>query len=178
MLKFASKIIGANILLFQEKAKLGTVKEVVIDPYDGAFLGVLANDPFSKKVKSIPATEIKGMGLGFIMINDLESLSELDEVVKIEKAVNFGAKIFNERVETESGQKLGRVEDFTISLKYQALDKLYVSSGNYVSLFSKELIIELSKIVRIEKKKIIVSDEFVKNTEAKASLNVVPVPEN
>lgn len=178
MIKLASQIVNANIILFQEKAKLGTVKEVVIDPNDGGFLGILVDDPLSKKTKSIPASEIKGMGSGFVMVKDLGSLSDLDEVIKIQKAIEYGAKIFGEKVETELGQKLGKVEDFTVSLKYLSLDKLYVSAGKYISIFAKELIIENSKIVKIEKNKIIVSDEFVKSAEAKSALNVVPVAES
>jgi sporulation protein YlmC with PRC-barrel domain len=178
MVKLISELQGAQIILFQENAKVGEVQEVVISPDDGAFLGITLIDPIEKKPKVIPAIEIKGFGSGLVLVKGLESLTEFDDVIKVKKALELGAKIIGERVETESGQNLGKVTDATINFELVALEKLYVSANPLLSFIAKDLLVPAKKIVEIQKKKIIVTDEFVKNTEAKVAPNVIPAVDN
>lgn len=121
--------------------------------------------------------EIKGFGEDFVMINDLKSISETDDVIRIKTALETGSKIIGAKVETESGQKLGRVTDATIDLKFGALERLYVNVIPLISFLSKDLIISAKKIIEIQKNKIIVSDEFAKEKVKKMAAMPSAVPE-
>lgn len=175
MVKLISDIIGSKLLLFQERVLLGEITGCIIDPKDGAFLGLKIIDSIEKSPKVIPLNEIKGFGPDFVMIKDMKSLSEPSDVVRIEKALKIDPRIIGEKVETECGQKLGKVEDATIDIKFSSLGRLYVRPKGIFSFFAKQLIIPAKKIVEIKKNLIIVSDEFAK-VEAKKVTKAVLVP--
>lgn len=155
---------------------MAPVSAVIIDPADGSFLGIMIEGP-KKQKKVIPAMEIKGFGEDFVMINDLKSISEIDDVIRIKTALETGSKIIGAKVETESGQKLGRVTNATIDLKFGALERLYVNVIPLISFLSKDLIISAKKIIEIQKNKIIVSDEFAKEKVKKMAAMPSAVPE-
>lgn len=177
MIRFITDIIGSQVLLFQEKAHVGPAREVIISPDDGSFLGIVVFDPIGKKNMVVPAGEIKGSGKEFLLICDYDSLTEMDDVVKIKAALQINPKIIGARVETMSGQHLGKVKDATIDFKLMCLERLYVAPASIIQFLAKDLIIPAKKIIRIEKEKIIVSDEFVTVSEKKSAITAIPVPE-
>lgn len=162
MVKFISKIIGAKIILFQERAIIGMVKRVLIDPSDGAFVGLAVNALHNNKEMYIPLTEIKGFGQGLIIIEELSSLSDSEEVIKIKEVLESEPKIANSLVVTENGQKLGRVEDATLDLRIAQLKKIYVNPRYLKGILGDQLIIDAKQIVAIEQERIIVKDGFAK----------------
>lgn len=177
MVKFFTDIIGSRVLLFQERAQIGPAADVIIDPADGAFLGISVLDSVEKRKKVIPASEIKGFGTGFVLARDFKSLTEIDDVVRIKKVIEDDVNILGAKVETESGQKLGKVENATIDLKLLALEKLYVNPPLSISFLSTQLIIPSAKIIEIQKKKIIVGDEFAKVKKKVTESQIMPVVE-
>lgn len=177
MVKFFTDLIGSNVLLFQEKAQVGPAADVIIDPENGAFLGISVLDPVEKKKKVIPASEIKGVGDKFILARDFKSLTEIEDVIRVKKTLDEKIEILGSKVETESGQKLGKVENATIDLKLLCLEKIYVNPPLSISFLSKQLIIPSSKIIEIQKKKIIVTDEFAKEKKKVAMVATAPAQE-
>lgn len=174
MIRMISDIVGSNVILFQEKAKAGEVKELIIDCKDGAFLGLTVFDPIKRKDQVIPSSEITGTGKGFIMARDYNSLSEYDDVVKIKESLLNNPKIIGAKVETESGQKLGKVTDATIDFRLLSLERLFVASSSLVSFLSSDLIIPAKKIIEIKKNKIIVSDKYLKVPSKKVAKLALP----
>lgn len=173
MITFFNELIGSKIILFQEKTQVGSVLQVIVSPKDGSFLGFLVKAMGKNQV--VPATEIKMIGSDFIMVKDFNSLTDPTEVVRIKEALDFGAKILGEKVQTECGQKLGRVVNATLNLRLLMLDKIYVSAKFPVKALAKDLLISASKIVEIKKEVIVVTDDFAK---VKEGLPVaIPVPE-
>lgn len=80
--------------------------------------------------------------------------------------------IINLPVETKSGQKLGRVVDFEIDPLTGKITDYYVKSVNVIEgLFQKELIINQSQVISIDKKKMMVEDGAV---ELKAGIKLSP----
>lgn len=172
---FASDIIGYKIITFHNSFEAGVVQSLIIDSENGQFLGI--EFIYEKKIKVIPLSEILTFGNSFLIIKDASSISEIEDVVKIEKALSINAPIFNERVETESGQKIGKVSNYTIDLSKMYLDKLYVAPNVSINLFASELIIPLTNIIEIQKKKIIVSDKYIKVKKPFFDIKPAPVIE-
>jgi sporulation protein YlmC with PRC-barrel domain len=160
MVKLITDIIDAQVLLFQEKAHVGPVRDVIIAPVDGSFLGVMIFDPIDRMTKVVPASEIKGSGKDFLLIKDYSSLTEPDDVVRIKAALEINPKIIGARVETKSGQYIGKVNNATINFKLMCLERLYVSPASLLEFLAKDLIISAKNIVEIQKDKIIVSDTY------------------
>lgn len=167
MIKLFSEIIGATLITFQERLTVGKVEKIIIDPADGAFLG------FGSNKQVVPVSEIRAVGAEFILIKDLASLTEPTEVVKISNALTSKTKIIGASVETESGQKLGKVAEAALDLVSMRLERLFVSPPISLQNLGKQLAISANKIIKIEKTRIIVSDEFIK-AKSRALGSVVP----
>lgn len=68
-------------------------------------------------------------------------------------------KIIGLKVETKSGQKLGRVNDFELEEASMNLKKIYVRPHSYVKGFAAgNLIIDRNSIISISTEKIVVED--------------------
>lgn len=161
MVKFFTDIIGSEILIKAERLRAGKVLSIVIDPDNGQLLGVTTS-AIPGRQTAIPAIEIKGMGNGFLLVNNAESIGELEEIIRIKNAVERKIKIIGQKVFTESGQRLGKCSNATLNLKYQKLDKIFVTPRSVASIFATELIIPAKNIVEIKKDRIVVTDEYSK----------------
>ncbi len=172
---FATDIIGYKIITFHNSFEAGLVQSIIIDPENGQFLGV--KFIYEKKIRVVPLSEILTFGNSFLIIKDAKSISEIDDVVKIEKALLIDAQIIDEKVETESGQKVGKVSNYIIDLSKMSLDKLYVAPAVSINFLASELIIPLTNIIEIKKKKIIVSDKYIKVKKPFFDISPSPVIE-
>jgi sporulation protein YlmC with PRC-barrel domain len=140
-------------------------------------LGVIIFDPIDKGTKVVPASEIRGSGKDFLLIKDYESLTEPEDVVRIKAALEINPKIIGAKVETKSGQHLGKVNDATINFKLMCLERLYVSPASLLEFLAKDLIISAKNIIEIQKDKIIVSDTYATTKEKTAIITPALVPE-
>lgn len=170
MIKFLSDLIGANVVLYQEQAKVGPISDVVFSPADGALLGFFCLDPVSGLEKVVPSNEIQSFHQGYVVISGYDSMSMPNEVIRIEQALAEKPKIIGARVYTQSGQYLGKVHEATINLDFLCLDHLYVNPPFSFSFLAKDLLISAKKIVEFQHNKIIVSDELIKLTEPKVEI--------
>lgn len=168
MVKFVSQLIGADIILFQERAIVGRVTRALIDPDDGSLVGFVARPVHQNKDSYIPTSEVKGLGKKLIIVEGLSSLSEADDVIKIDKVLKNEPMIIGSQVYSESGQHLGRVEDATLDMTLAVLKKLYVKPLFLVGILKEQQLIDASQIVKIEEKKIIVRDSKIKEKSALA----------
>lgn len=177
MVKFISQIIGARVLLYQERAIVGEVSRVLIDPDDGTFVGLTVQPVHQKELAYIPTNEIKGFGEGFVLVEGLDSLSEKEDVIKIQKVLETEPLIIRSRVITESGQRIGTVEDATIDLRYSVLKKIYVNPNLLLGIIGTQKIIDRKQIIKIIKKTIVVKDA---KTTSRAEIPIgteIPVTE-
>lgn len=161
MVKFLSNILGVDIIVRKEKLRVGTVKQVIINPDTGEVAGILGMS-FKKWTFAVPISEIEKFLLGAVLVSRVEAVSEPSEIIRIKQILDKNIKIVGLPVETESGQKLGRVRELTLNLKYNRLENLYVNPRGPIKIFSTELIISAKKIVEITKKKIVISDNHLK----------------
>lgn len=162
MYKFIGDITDSEIILFQEKVRIGKISDLIFDISSAKLLGFFVSQYNSKDIKVVSISDVKGFGNGLVMVNDMNSLSDVDDIVKIKNAVIDNPEIIGSRVETESGQKLGKVANATINLTDYYLEKLYVDPGLSIKFLTNQLIITRNNIIKIKKKTIIVSDEYLR----------------
>lgn len=75
--------------------------------------------------------------------------------------------LINLPVYTKSGQNLGRINHFEIEEDSQTIIRYYVKSGLIQGLWKKQLIIQRSQVISINKEKMVVEDS-VKQAEQEA----------
>jgi len=167
MIKLFSEIIRAKVILANERAYVGYVKDIVISDEDGTFLGVSCTDELGRKIKYIPSVEFKGFGPDSIIVNGYDSLSDLDDLVRLKEVVDRKIKIIKSSVITKEGKKVGKVNEATINLKHMALERIFVTPVLRIKNFAKDLIIPAKSIEQILPNKIIIAEDVLK-TKKKA----------
>ena len=162
MHKFASEIIGKKVLLRQEGRITGAVDELVINPSNGEFLGLIIAVTGQKRLqKTLPEREIMGISRDFILIKSADSLGDLDDVVRIKNVLEQRIRIDGNRVYTVSNIYLGKVADYVIDLSDGKLSRIYVQTRG-LSKIAGQCIVESRQIVSIKKERITVIDAVVK----------------
>jgi len=165
MIKFASELRAKPVLLQKERALVGIVEDLIVNPDTGEFAGLLVREGFGKKnLKTLPEKDLLSITSDFYLISGYEALGELDEIVRLKTIIDRGIKIVGTKTYTVSGDYLGRVRDYTLNLKNLHIDKIYVNPP-MLSGVIRELAIAFSQIVSIEKDKITVEDATVKVSE-------------
>jgi uncharacterized protein YrrD len=162
MIKFASEFRGKPVLLQKEKAVVGIVEDMIVNPDNGEFVGLLVREGFGKKnLKTLPEKDLVSITSGYFLISSYESLGELDEIVRLKTIIDLDIPITGTKTYTVSGKYLGKSRDYTLNMKSLRIDKIYVEPP-ILSGGMRELAIAFPQIISIEKDKITVEDAFIK----------------
>jgi len=156
----ASQILNKPVFAQKEEEQTGRVLEVIIDPQNGRLLGFLVVQPFLKPrlVSEMDVSQILSEGL---LINSVDSLIEPTEIVKVGEIIKEKIKILGAKAETESGKRLGRIEDFVFETQTRLMVKIYIRGG----LFLPSLILPAEGIVKIEKGRVVFADQILEHSK-------------
>jgi len=167
MQRLASEFFGKRVVLRQESMVVGEVKEIIINPENGVFLGFMVVVPNKKRIRfALPEKEIMGIGREFILVKSMDSLGDPEEIVRIKRARETKISIIRNRVYTVNNVYLGRVYDYSIDLVTGKLSRLYVQS---LSLkLTRGHLIDARRVVSIKKHRITVDDATIKTKKKPA----------
>ena len=158
MIKLASELLLKPIVAKREGAAIGLINDLVVNPDDGGFIGIIVREGFGKNnLKTLAVKDIITISSDFILIPSYDVVGEIDEIVRIKSIIDQDIKIAKTTVVTIGGKILGKVRDYSIHLKTDKLEKIYVNPP-MMRPFAQEYIISLPQIVSIEKEQITVED--------------------
>ncbi len=150
-----TKIVGLDVFDLKNQSKVGVVKDIVIQKKDFKISGIiLENSIFNRDAKVVSHADIVDISTQGVVIRDSDAISSLKENVRIGEAIKEGMHGIGQKVVTKSGKSLGRVVDLFILSETLEIPKFYVKN-----IFG-ERIIARTAIVDIEKRKIIVKENF------------------
>jgi len=151
----AIKLIGLPVASLDTQSKIGDIEELIIDPENGHFLGFMVKTGlFSEKV--LASIDVSDWDPNGIVIENEEYLVSLEEIVKIKQIVNEGLILRQMKAKTESGKNLGKVENFLLDTNANIVVKYYLRD-----LMGDTRVIGADRVIRIEKKTVIFSDDIV-----------------
>ncbi len=162
MERLYSKIVGTPV--YDDGIRpLTTVKDLIVDPENGKLLAFVVN--LSKNLIIVPFDIISWKEV--IRIHNGDSIIEGNEVIRIAEVQKRGVKIFHNKVETKDGQKLGKVNDFSVNSNSLMLQKLYLSKGILGLVRYESRIISAKNIIEILPEKIVIKDNTKVKEEVK-----------
>ncbi len=126
-----------------------------------------------KNTTVIMTRDIREIAREGLVIDSLEDIEDVAEIVRLKDVVNQKFNPVGLTVVNESGQQLGKVEDFTINLESYKLQKLYVKQSLMKNLLLNSLVIDRAQIVDVTNKIITVRDAIIPKT----GLVTQPIPE-
>ena len=159
MLVTSAKLINTPIMSMQTGAPLGYISAPIINPDNLKIIAFLLTGPTLTSANILDVNSIREYSkLGMIIDADEELIAPGD-VVKIDKILDLNFHLVGLKVETKKGSKLGKVEDYTLTIEDYMIQQLIVKRPPIKAFIDPELVISRKEIVEVTDDKIIVKDE-------------------
>lgn len=156
MLIEISRLRGLPLASSSEEAHIGTIDETLIHPDTGEIIGFWVKQPglFAER-KALSSRDVISYDSRALVASSLDALVSPDDVQPFKGVVKRNERWIGKAVETEAGDRLGKVSDVVVDTDLERLTKLHVSS-----LFGPDRILSRETIVRTTPQKIIVQNSF------------------
>lgn len=168
-----SKIINSNIVELKTQTLVGSVSDLVLQKNNFSVEGIVLKGGFfggkTKAVSPKDILEITSKPVA-ILVNNTDSVVELDEMIRVKEAFQRGFHGVGQKVVTKSGKEIGKIYDFLVASDDLSVKKIYVKS------LINERIISTDNVISFENsKKIIIKDDYETATlpNAIASTSIV-----
>lgn len=153
LLVLASDIIKLPVAAIDLSARVGKVRDVFVDTDTGDFIGVTVTVDWLGKPKFVTAQDIVAIEPRGLIVKTSSHLVEIEEIVKVKKIYEKRFRLIGLSVITQSGRRLGKVTDLVISTQTNKVVRIYVGS------WLQDRIIPWHKIVKIDRKAVVVEDD-------------------
>lgn len=170
MERLYTNILGTPVFEDEGAQPITTVKDLVIDPESGKTLAFLVNVSLNLVIMPLDVVSFGDV----VRVHAHDCIIEAGEVLRIEQVQKKEVHIFNNRVETEDGEYLGRVIDFSVDTVSYALSKIYVGKVILGMFRYGTRVFTARNIVEILPKKIVVKGGAEKVTEKSVEREVIP----
>lgn len=169
--RMGTELIGADVLSVHTGHKIGVVSGALVQNKNLKIelLEVLVAN--TKQYHYLITSDIRAYDGHKIIINSQQDLSGADELVRYQGLIESANRLIGSAVITQSGQKLGKIKDFSIDTIHFIITKIHVPGRFWQRILHERLIIDSSDIVDIKEKKIIVRDATIKS---RAGSKVLP----
>lgn len=159
----AKKLIGMPVAAEDVQAKVGEIRQVIIDPTNGNLLGFLVTGGgiFAPK-RALSVTDIDDWDPKAIVIRSSYDLVETQEIIRFKEILDRNLNLLGMTAKTESGKRLGAVEDLLIDTENLCVEKYYLKD-----LLGDARIFGAEKVVKIDKN--IIFDDDVAEPPAGAA---------
>lgn len=156
MERFFSKIVGTPVFEDISQRPLTTVKDLVIDPENGALLALVVNLSKNLVISMIDISSWTDV----IKIHNREVIVPGSEILRVESVQKGGTRIFHNKVYTKEDVYLGIVTDFVIDKENLGLQKLIVEKTVFGLFKYDTRIFSAKDIVEILPEKIVVKADL------------------
>ncbi|NBU33042.1 hypothetical protein EB118_04605 [bacterium] len=173
MLKLYRALLSLPIISLRTGGTIGKTLQPLINPNNLKIEAWYCNSVFTKNTLLLPAEDIREISKIGVAVNDQDSLTEPDDLIRLKQVASIQFDPIGKSVITESGQKLGKVEDYAVDIDSMYIVNLYVARRSIKSFTNQPLTVNRLQIVEITDKKIIVKDiEVTQKLSASAPMPV------
>lgn len=172
MLLLSGKFKDIPVMSLQTGAEIARTSHAVIDPGTLEVSAYRLQDTrLSGENLLILTKDIREFSdIGIIIDSNDELISEND-VVKIQKLLRLGFKLYNMQVIDEKKNKLGKVYDYSLDPLTFTIHQLYIKRPLLKSLQTSDLVISRTQIAEINNKTIVVHSASLKERPKPAALS-------
>ena len=163
MIKLYSECIGSKIFSFRDGELLGVLQDIIVDPNNGRIAGLLVLVKISSGIKKMAIIDVDILEWrNQIVVQDEDSFAEINEVVRLQKILDEKVFILNQPVYTISGEYIGHVRNYFIDVNNLIMIKILIRKTEWLFFCRTERIVTSDKIIKIEKDRIIIEDNYAK----------------
>ena len=158
MLKLSASVTNLPVVSLRAGTKIATAADMIINPNNLKVEGWHVTDRFNKKNLVMLSSEIREIATQGFLVNDHESLSPAEELIRLKPVLEIGFELIGKAVTTESGKRVGKVSDFAIETEAFIVKKIYVARSLLKDFSGGNVSIDRTQIIEITDKRIIVEE--------------------
>ena len=162
MYVLASHLKELPVISLQTGETVAMVRQPLIDTATLEISGYICRTANHPAPLVLPVRDIREHAQDCLIIDAEEELAEPNELVRLRPLVEHNFTPIGKAAVTDLGRKLGRVEDFTINLETNRIQKLYIKQSILQSWLGSSLIVDRTQIVDVSLKQIVVRDTTAK----------------
>ncbi len=157
MYALASHLLELPVVSLQTGETVATVSGLIIDPDRLQLMAFRLHTGHSPRTL-LTLASARQLAVDCVIVDDEDELSEPDDVIRLQDLLKNNYTPMASSVHTESGHHLGSVEDFTINIETEQLQKLYIKPPVLRAWYKSSLIIDRSQIIDVQPRLIVVRD--------------------
>lgn len=161
MLLQSKNLINTAVISLHTGHPVGQLQEPIIDPHKLELVGFYVGGKWSEDHTEeliLLSKDIRDLNPKRAMINSLDELAAKGDLHRLKDIIEIDYKLIQKNVRTESGKKLGKVDDFVIDNTSFEIQKIYVRQSIFKSMSDHSLVIDRSQIMEVNDNQVIVAD--------------------
>jgi sporulation protein YlmC with PRC-barrel domain len=162
MYALASQMDGLPVISLQTGEAVAWTRQPIIDVGTLEIRAFRCETTKSKHLQILMARDIRQLAADCVIVDNEEELTDPDDIVRMKSIISSSYNPIDKQVVSDTGRKLGLVEDFTINLDTNRVQKLHVRQSILRAWMGNSLIIDRTQIIDIAPKHITVRDSTVK----------------
>ena len=163
MYSLESNLVNQPIISLQTGQAVALVGPPVLDVATLEVVAYTCKIPNHKSPLLLMTGDIRQYAVDCIIIDDEEELANPDDIVRFTTDLSHHYSPLGKLVVADTGRKLGLVEDYSINLETNRVQKLYVRQSMLRSWLGSDLIVDRTQIIDITPERITVRDSTVTN---------------
>lgn len=167
---FARQLLGLQVVSLQTGQPVAFLGEPIINPDNlelMAFRLQAGRDHGPSAVLLV--RDIRQLSPDGVLIDSADELEDASDIVRLKDVLDRKFRLNGAMVVSESGTKLGRVENYTINPESSMVQKIHVKQSILRDLLMSNLIIDRQQIVDVTPRQIVVRDADIKEPALAAS---------
>jgi uncharacterized protein YrrD len=162
MYVLANQLKDLPVMSLQTGQAIAVTERPIINPFDLEVMAVQCHVGRMRRNRGVVLMrDIRQFSSDCIIIDSFDEIENPDEIVRLSKVAERRFDPIGKLVVNESGQRLGKVEDYTINLKTFMLQKLYVHQSLMKSILFNSLVVDRTQIIDVNSKQFTVRDASV-----------------
>lgn len=172
MLILSGSFTNKKILSIRSNLQVAELLSPIINPNNLKIVAFYVRELKTKKILVLLTQDIRENHQSGIYINDAEELVEEKELVRLKQITALNFILIGKPVQTLSGEKLGKVNDYALEDSSLIIIKLYVSKSIVRSFSGMGLTVDRNQIIEITPSKIIIEDILEKVPASAPASNI------
>lgn len=158
MLILSSGLLNRAVLSLRTGSPVATAVRPIVNPNNLKIEGFYCQDNRSKQQLILVESDIRETLTQGFVVNDFDVLSEPSDLVRLKPVLDINFELLGKQVITESGQKIGKINDFATDSTTFYIQKLYVGQSLVRGFSTGQLSVDRNQVVEITNKKIVINE--------------------
>jgi len=145
----AKKLIGLPVAAMDTESKVGVISKIIIDPKNGNLMGfLLKKENILSSSLALANSDISEWDPNGLLTPTIDNLVKPEEIIRLNEILQNNFDLFGLKAKTQSGKKLGQVDNFLIDSETSYVMKYYLKDlilGDRV--FSSDKVVKIDKVI-------------------------------